>query len=343
MITSVRATRLVLAVTGMALALLVAAAPAAAVTKKSAKAKPAASEPAKDEAAADGAEPAPKSDIVPQPGPKKIDLGNNLTLDLPDGYLYFDKEQSNKLMERMGNMRSDNRIGIVVKAGGDASWMVAMSYDAEGYVKDDDAAKMDADEILNAIKEGNEEANKFREERGFNRVDVEGWTEPPHYEKGAHHLVWGIKGVSKEGASINFNTRVLGRYGYASLNLIDGPDTIEASKPEVKKMLVATTFNNGARYEDFDSSKDKVAEYGLAALVAGGAGAAALKLVKVGLLAKFGAKLLALLIAGKKAIVLLVIGIGVGIKKIFGGGKKNADAGAGAAPPSEPPAAGTGG
>ena len=35
-----------------------------------------------------------------------------------------------------------------------------MSFDAEGYVKDDEAEKLDADEILKLIREGTEEANK---------------------------------------------------------------------------------------------------------------------------------------------------------------------------------------
>src|SRR5262249_61752461 len=79
-----------------------------------------------------------------------------------------------------------------------------------------------------------------------------------------------------------------------------------------------TRWDPGARYEDFQEGKDRVAEYGLAALVAGGAGAAALKLVKVGLLAKFGTKLLALLIAGKKLIFVAVAGLAALVKRPVG-------------------------
>jgi uncharacterized membrane-anchored protein len=53
-----------------------------------------------------------------------------------------------------------------------------------------------------------------------------------------------------------------------------------------------------------------VAEYGLVALVAGGAGAAA---VKVGLFASL-AKVIA---KGGKAVILLLIGLGAGLKKMF--------------------------
>ena len=272
--------------------------------------------------------------LVPKVGPATIELGHDLTLALPENYVFFDKDQANQLMESMGNMKSDDRIGIVTREN--ASWLISMTYVEEGYVKDDEAEKLDANEILNAIKEGTEEANKFREERGFAAVHVEGWTEPPRYDRAVHHVVWALKANSKNGASLNYNTRILGRRGYASLNLIDDPEHVEASKPEAAKFLAATTFNKGARYEDFDNKKDKVAEYGLAALIAGGAGAAALKLVKVGLLAKFGGKLIALLIAGKKLIVLAGVAIAAFLRKLFGGKSKAAPTAS--APPPEPPA-----
>ena len=50
---------------------------------------------------------------------------------------------------------------------------------------------------------------------------------------------------------------------------------IEQATP---KILAAVDFNPGYRYADFDPKSDKMAEYGLAALVAGTATAAAVKL-----------------------------------------------------------------
>jgi hypothetical protein len=60
----------------------------------------------------------------------------------------------------------------------------------------------------------------------------------------------------------------------------------------------------------------------------------ALKLAKVGILAKLSGKLLALILAGKKLVVLLVLGIVAAFKRLFGG--KQA---APAAAPAEPPPA----
>jgi uncharacterized membrane-anchored protein len=79
-------------------------------------------------------------------------------------------------------------------------------------------------------------------------------------------------------------------------------------KQEMNDVLSFSNFNEGHRYEDFNASTDKVATYGLAALV-GGAVAA-----KTG----FFAKLVALLVAGKKFIIIGLLAIGGIIGKMFG-------------------------
>jgi uncharacterized membrane-anchored protein len=264
----------------------------------------------------DSAEAGEKSNYHPVHGPSRVSLGHELTLDLPDGFFFFHKKDADDMMRSFGNQDDPSLLGVVLKP--EASWLVTISFDAEGYVKDEEGEKLDADEILKAITEGTEEANKYRAEHGFKPMHVDGWSEPPHYDRKTHQLIWAVSGSDADGTSINYNTRVLGRHGYASLNLIDAPEKLAQSKLEAATLLGVTHFDTGARYEDFNEKSDKVAEYGLAALVAGGAGAAALKLAKVGLLAKFGGKLLALLIAGKKGLVAALIGLGALVKRFFG-------------------------
>jgi len=288
-----------------------------------------------------GGEAAPE--YAPVVGPQKIDAGHDVVIDLPPGFLYLDPPQAKKLMERNGNLWNDDLLGVIARP--EASWLVTIRYTEDGYVKDDEAAKLDNDAILKAIRDGTDEANKEREQRGFKALRVLGWSEPPRYERGRHHLVWAMRAKTDDSPeeTINFNTRVLGRKGFVALNLIDGADTIEASKPVAATLLAATTFKAGARYEDFNGKTDKVAEYGLAALILGGAGVGALKLVKVGLLAKFGGKLIALIIALKKAIVLVAVAAFAFLKRLFGRKKPQAGAAtaaaAEAAPDPAPPAA----
>src|SRR5262249_27461485 len=68
---------------------------------------------------------------------------------------------------------------------------------------------------------------------------------------------------------INYNTFLLGREGYVSMNLVTGLAAVEEHKPAAHELLGALDFNAGKAYGDFNSSTDKVAEYGLAALVGG--------------------------------------------------------------------------
>ncbi|MGC4069120.1 MAG: DUF2167 domain-containing protein [Polyangiaceae bacterium] len=105
---------------------------------------------------------------------------------------------------------------------------------------------------------------------------------------------------------------------------LPNPAKLGAHKPLAAGLLAKTSFKPGARYADFNSSTDKVAEYGLGGLVLAGAGLGAAKLVRIGLLAKFGKVLIALLIAGKKLLVVGVVGLFALVKAFFKRGKAGA-------------------
>jgi uncharacterized membrane-anchored protein len=266
-------------------------------------------------------------------GPQKIELGHELTLSLPESHVFIPPAEASKILEKMGNFHNEDLLGVVASKDEQADWFVTIRYEEEGYIKDDE--KIDADELLSSIREGTEEANKERVEKGFKPLKIDGWTDPPRYERGVHHLVWALEVSDDEGKSINFNTRILGRKGYASINLVTGPEHLAEYKPQAAALLAASAFGPGARYEDFDHKTDKMAEYGLAGLVLGGAGLGAAKLVKIGLLAKFWKVIIAALIAGKKVIIVALLAVGAFVKKLFGGGKSEAQPAGG--PPEGPP------
>ncbi len=109
-----------------------------------------------------------------------------------------------------------------------------------------------------------------------------------------------------EGTStLNYNIRMLGRRGVLVLNAIASMDQLAAVEKATPEILAMVNFQDGHRYADFNASTDKVATYGLAALVAGG------------LLAKGGffKVLLVSLLAGKKFII-------IGAIALFALGKK---------------------
>ncbi len=257
-------------------------------------------------------------------GPKLVDLGNDTEIDLPAGTILFERDVARDFMKKDGNT-GDNVEAFIVKPGTD--WAVIIEYDNVGYVSDSDANELDADGLFDAFKKGNEAQNARRKELGVTPLFLDGWSEKPHYDIVTHHLLWGLKGHSDTGPVINFFTRVLGRNGFLSVNLIDSADRIEASKLDAANVLSATRFKQGARYEDHQNH-DKDSGIGLRGLVLGGTG--------VAIAAKSGL-LLKLLLIFKKAILLIVAAVGGFLRWLFGKKKKAATAAESASPPPTTP------
>lgn len=256
-------------------------------------------------------------------GPVDIPLAGQATLRLPAGYGFIPEAQAANLMTAMGNRVGDSLQGLIVPANAedDGSWFVVVSYDESGYIKDDDARTWDADDLLNNIRSGTEESNSDRRSRGIPEIEVTGWVEKPQYDEANHRLVWSLgsrqKGDTGSGdAGVNYNTLALGREGYLSLNLVTGLAQVEQLKPVARTLLASLDFDQGKRYADFNADTDKVAEYGLAALVAG---VAAKKLGMFALAAAFVAKF------AKVIGVAVVVGL-ASLKKLFGGKDKNSSA-----------------
>ena len=257
-----------------------------------------------------------------QAGPTEVTLSDQATLSLPKGYRFLGPEQTRNVLKQMGNTPSGSELGLIASAQ-DESWFVVVRYIDAGYVKDDDAANWNADELFASIKEGTESDNTQRETQGFPPLILIGWEEKPHYDMQAHKVVWAISSKGKESDGVNYNTLGLGRYGYMSTNMVGDLRDLPQLKPHVQTLLNNLNFVEGKRYADFDSATDKVAAVGLAALIAGAA-------FKSGILAKLWAFILPLILAGKKLLILIVIGIGAFLRWLK---KKPAETPA-AAPPA---------
>jgi len=236
-------------------------------------------------------------------GPTLAKLGDAASLSIPYGFQFASADDARTLLEMMGNPTSGRELGIVAPA--DGAWFVVFEFSDVGYVEDDEKDSLDADGILETITEGNDAANEEREKRGWPTLSILGWEQSPFYSEQTNNLEWAIRGQSVEGLVINYNTRLLGRHGVMEVSLVVEPDKLQASLPQFKNLLANFSYSPGERYAEFVSG-DKVAQYGLAALVAGGAAAAA---IKSGLFAKLFAKLW-------KLIIVVFIAIGSFFKKM---------------------------
>jgi uncharacterized membrane-anchored protein len=250
--------------------------------------------------------------FTPQQG--KIALpGGIATLDLPANFRYLDSADSARLLEAWGNPPGTESLGMIVPAGVNPmsaeSWGVVITYDKDGHVKDDDADGIDYTKLLKEMQEGLQDNNAERKKQGFRAMSLIGWAEQPHYDKASHKLYW-AKELQSEGEAqhgLNYNIRVLGREGVLVLNAVAGIGQLDQIRSEMQQLTSFTNFTAGNRYVDFNGGTDKVAEYGIAALVAGGVAA------KLG----FFGKMLALLLAFKKLIVIGVAAVGTTVWKFF--------------------------
>ena len=238
-------------------------------------------------------------------GPATGRLGSHAEIEIPAGYRFLDGRGAKAFLAMLENPPTDREVGLVLPADpgeDDDFWFVVFEYDALGYVKDDEKDDLDADGILDSIRDGTERANEERARRGWGSVHVVGWERPPFYNEGTHNLEWAIRGRSDDGDSINYSTRLLGRRGVMSADLVLGPDQLAAVTPAYQELLGGFRFRSGETYAEFTKG-DKIATYGLTALVAGGAGAVA---AKTGLLARFW-----------KLIVAGVLGVGAFFRRMF--------------------------
>lgn len=244
-----------------------------------------------------------------QAGPKDITLAGQARLQLPEGKVFIPQPQAGQLLRAMGNPGDHSDLqGLVFPQDGEG-WFATLRFEKSGYVKDDDAKDWKADELLKSYREGTEAANAERAKMGVPAIEITGWAEKPAYTSDSHRLVWAMASRHKDAPAgdepgVNYNTYALGREGYMSLNLVTDLKTLPDHKGQAQQLLAALAFEPGKRYEDFDSSTDRVAEYGLAALVLG-AGAKKLGLLAVigAFLAKF-AKLFLLLAAGAGGLIM---------------------------------------
>jgi len=246
-----------------------------------------------------------KPKIAWQQGPTTGVLGDIAQITIPEGFEFTDKTGAEQLLELTHNVPNGNELGALVSNDRDSSWFMIFEFEESGYVKDDEKDSLDADALLKRIKQATEDGNEERQKRGWRALHVVGWDHAPYYDPVTHNLTWAtrVRGDdSKDEGSVNHSIRLLGRRGTVNVDLVASPNEYAASVPAFNNLISGFSYKPGSRYSDFTAG-DKVAKYGLAALIAGGAGAVALK---TGLLAKLW-----------KLIVVAVVAVAGFIKRIF--------------------------
>lgn len=206
-------------------------------------------------------------------GPKVVPIGSVAQFNVPAGFVFLDPQNTARFMELTQNPPTGREY---LFAPEDFSWFAMFGYEAVGYVKDDE--KVDPGAILASVRTSTEASNKGRRARGWSTMSVTGWRYPPYYDVETKRLEWAIDGLvdATQEQVINFNTRLLGRSGVTSARLVASPEGLEGAVRSFKGALRNFSYMSGERYTEFKQG-DRVAEYGLTALIVGGTAAAAAK------------------------------------------------------------------
>ena len=237
--------------------------------------------------------------------------GGVAELQLSDDFYFLDSEDSRLVLEEVwGNPPGGETMGMIFPAKytpfDDASWAVTVDYVEDGYVKDSEAKKINYDTLLKDMQRDVREESRYRQEQGYESLELIGWAAEPYYDESAHKLHWAkeLNFGEADYNTLNYNIRALGRKGYLVLNFIAGMSQLEEIDDALPAVLAAAEFREGYRYEEFDPQNDEIAAYGIGALVAGKA------MAKLGLFAKIALALKKFWIVG----LAVLVGIGKRIR-----------------------------
>lgn len=245
-------------------------------------------------------------------GPAMVPLGKVAELKLPEGFHFVGADGLDKFYELTRNSKGGNEVGVVISP---KEWMLFLSYSDIGYVKDNDRDQLEAAKLLKSLQESQDADNEERQKRGWDRMKVVDWATAPHYDAKTNNLKWAINLASSRDSFkevwINESVRILGRGGVMNATLVTEPAAFKEAETEADALLAGNfSYRAGEKYAEFKAG-DKVAEYGLAALVLGGAGAVAVKTGLFAAIASFFGKMW-------KALVLVVIAGASALGKLWG-------------------------
>lgn len=241
-----------------------------------------------------------------QRGPGTGAIGSRAAMEIPEDYVFLDADETRRYVEWTENVPGDEEYLFGPTSD---KWEAYFSFFDEGYVEDTEA--LDADELLASLRESQQASNEERRRRGWPELHIDGWQVPPRYNPDTRALEWAtrLSDPASGNVTINYNTRVLGRKGTMSVQVVAQPENFDAGMAEFKASMEGFAYNPGERYADYVPG-DRVAEYGLAALITGGAVAVAGKKGFFGAIAAFFAAAWKLLLAG-------LVGVGVWLKSLL--------------------------
>ena len=231
-------------------------------------------------------------------------IGSVAQFALAGNLRYLDAADTRSFLQLNGNPPRDNQYTIAPRS---LDWFAIFTFDQSGYVRDDE--QLDPNELLKTLRRQNTDGIEERRRLSLPLLRLDGWAVAPHYDVQSRRLEWGTSFVDEGDSSVtvNYLVRILGRSGVINGILVSSPEGLSANIQQFHTALRGFSFVAGETYTEFRQG-DRVAEYGLAALVVGGAAAAA---ASSGIVKGFG-KLIGI------AVITVVAAVGGFLKRLLG-------------------------
>jgi uncharacterized membrane-anchored protein len=223
---------------------------------------------------------------------------SNSTISIPRGYILLTGKDVDEFYAIEGDLPTEGLEAYVCESENFGNSVIFENINA-GYIPIDDWKELDAKELLKSITDNTENANKERKERGLPEIHVLGWIQEPTLDRITNTVYWAIEADSGEADNlVNSVALRLGREGFERITWVTSRSAYIPFGGHLDILLQAHSFDPGYRYNDYKIG-DKIAEYGIAGLVAASVGG---KLVKAGGIAALLKKVGGLLVAGIAAI-----------------------------------------
>lgn len=257
----------------------------------------------------------------------EIGGGSGAWIDVPTDMTLIGHYDTRRLLELYwGNSTDSLVLGALVPTADtllpQATVAYIIYYDAAGYVSDDDAADINADNLMEEMRLNATALNDTLVPLGYPKQEIVEWAKEPEYDKERKMLRWARHlrfsahddetGEDYVNEVVNYDVRILGRRGYVEIKAIASLDDAAKAISTGDRLSESVHFEKGLRYEDYDADTDATSEWGLGGLVAGTV------LAKTGILGKIGLFLL----KAWKIIAVAAVGIGAAVAKVLSRRKK---------------------
>jgi uncharacterized membrane-anchored protein len=207
----------------------------------------------------------------------KISLGNDIaSINVSSQFKFLAPDEAAYVVQDLwGNPKGNAPLGLLFPVSSGATdpggYAFIIKYEDIGYVKDEDADKINYDDLLKELKESGIKENEERRRLNLNTMDLVDWAEKPHYDKNKKVLYWAKEFVvpGADFHTLNYDIRILGRKGVLTLQAVSAMDQLDSVNNHINEVLTMVSFNEGHKYSNFNSKTDQVAAWTIGGLVAG--------------------------------------------------------------------------